>query len=373
MLVQRTFSTHPSASLSAYGYRCYSQRTLRSCRSSLSRSLDSGYCRYRVQGCRLDGTGRRGSGPALVFRSALEDPPSTGTRRTFEGAGERQELFNTISPVYDQLNDLLSLGQHRIWKRTAVKWAGTQAGTQWLDAGVGPGMRVLDLCCGSGDIALLLARTVGQDGSVVGEFALAEGRFAAPDDGSRILAGLDFAANILETAKVNERAISYIEDKAAVTWVEGDAMDLPFEDNEFDAATMGYGLRNVKDPSVALLEARRVLKPGGTLAVLDFNNNRDKPMVDAFQGFMLDNVVVPTAQSMGVEDEYRYLKPSIAAFLTGAKPVDRKVHHVLKCGPDLSVVYPGKEQERAALAVGFNTAVHYELAGGLMGCLVATT
>lgn len=232
-------------------------------------------------------------------------------------AAARQQLFNQIAPVYDQLNDTLSLGQHRVWKRMAVKWSGARAG-----------QRALDVCCGSGDLALLLAEAVGPQGKVV---------------------GLDFASEMLEDAARRQAAQQALRGRALqVQWVQGDAMQLPFDDGSFQAATVGYGLRNVASIPQALSEVARVLSPGGRVAVLDFNNASERPVVDAVQGWALDNVVVPVAKSYGLGDEYAYLRPSIKAFPTGA------------------------QQEQLALEAGFSSAKHYEIAFGLMGVLVAT-
>ena len=135
--------------------------------------------------------------------------------------------------------------------------------------------------------------------------------------------------------------------RCAVQWVLGDATALPFGEAEFGAATCGYGLRNVDDIPAALSELHRVLVPGGRAAVLDFNHS-DSEAVTAVQGFFLENLVVPLARANGVAPQYEYLRPSIAAFPSG------------------------RRLEAMAKASGFETAVHYELAGGLMGILVAT-
>ncbi|XP_061372756.1 2-phytyl-1,4-beta-naphthoquinone methyltransferase, chloroplastic [Gastrolobium bilobum] len=226
---------------------------------------------------------------------------------------ERQALFSRIAPVYDNLNDLLSLGQHRIWKRMAVSWTGAKVGD-----------RVLDACCGSGDLAFLLSEKVGSNGKVT---------------------GLDFSKEQLLIASSRQCSLSK-KCFTNIEWVEGDALELPFADGWFDAITMGYGLRNVVDKHKAMQEILRVLKPGSRVSILDFNKSNEW-LTFSITEWMIDNVVVPVASGYGLSEEYRYLKSSIREFLTG------------------------KELEKLALEVGFSTARHYEISGGLMGCLVA--
>lgn len=229
-----------------------------------------------------------------------------------EDAEGRRQLFNTIAPTYDLLNDVLSVGLHRVWKAAAVQWSGAR-----------PGTAALDVCCGSGDLALRLAAVVGPSGAVT---------------------GLDFAASQLAVAAGKEGVSGAA---CRVAWTEGDATALPFPPASFDAATCGYGLRNVVDRLAALRELRRVLRPGAALAVLDFNHSQDEATT-AVQSAFLDTLAVPAARLAGVEPEYAYLKQSIASYPTG---------------PQLMAM---------AKEVGFQRAVFHELAGGLMGCLVAS-
>ncbi len=219
-------------------------------------------------------------------------------------------IFDRIAPVYDQMNDRLSLGQHRIWKQMTVKWSKTK-----------PGDTCLDLCCGSGDLALRLARRVGAIGKVY---------------------GADFAVAQLEVAK--QRALKQYP-HPPITWVEADALDLPFADNYFDAATMGYGLRNVTDIPRSLQELYRVLKPGATAAILDFHRPTNS-YLSSFQQWYLDNLVVPMAQNLGLTEEYAYISPSLDRFPTG------------------------REQVELANKAGF-LSTHYPIANGMMGVLVA--
>ncbi|KAJ4974951.1 hypothetical protein NE237_008125 [Protea cynaroides] len=229
-------------------------------------------------------------------------------------AVERQALFNRIAPVYDNLNDLLSLGQHRVWKRMAVSWSGAKEGD-----------RVLDLCCGSGDLAFLLSQKVGLQGKV---------------------SGLDFSKEQLFVA-ASRQGLLWKACYKNIVWIEGDALDLPFPDCYFDAITVGYGLRNLVDRTKAMKGMFRVLKPGARVSILDFNKS-SQHFTSTVQEWMIDNVVIPVASSYGLAEEYTYLKSSIREFLTG------------------------RELEKLALEAGFSDAKHYEIGGGLMGSLVAT-
>ncbi|HLO88602.1 MAG TPA: bifunctional demethylmenaquinone methyltransferase/2-methoxy-6-polyprenyl-1,4-benzoquinol methylase UbiE [Nostocaceae cyanobacterium] len=225
---------------------------------------------------------------------------------------EVRTIFNRIAPVYDQLNDWFSLGQHRIWKEMTVKWSAAK-----------PGNTCIDLCCGSGDLTFRLARRVGVTGKVY---------------------GVDFSPNLLENAK--ERAKNFYF-ASNITWVEADVLNLPFEDNQFDAATVGYGLRNVKDIPRCLQEIYRTLKPGGKAALLDFHRPSSQSL-RSFQQWYLDNLVVPLATNLGLKEEYAYISPSLDRF-----PI-------------------GQEQVELAQQAGFSDATHYPIANGMMGVLLVS-
>lgn len=191
----------------------------------------------------------------------------------------------------------------------------------WSDAQ--PGAVCLDVCCGSGDLTRLLARQVGSTGQVY---------------------GVDFASAQLAIA---QQIANHNYGLAPTTWIEGDALNLPFDADHFDAATMGYGLRNVTDISRSLRELNRVLKPGAKVAILDFHRPQN-PQLRAFQQFYLDMIVVPIAQQFGLREEYAYIGPSLDRFPSGPKQVE------------------------LAKQAGFAAATHYPIAGGIMGVLVAT-
>ncbi|MEB3283431.1 MAG: bifunctional demethylmenaquinone methyltransferase/2-methoxy-6-polyprenyl-1,4-benzoquinol methylase UbiE [Lyngbya sp.] len=224
-----------------------------------------------------------------------------------------QTIFNRIAPVYDRMNDEFSWGIHRIWKKMALDWSQAQ-----------PGQTGLDLCCGSGDLAFLLAQRLGSQGQVF---------------------GVDFSPEQLAIAQRRKKPFTFA--LAEIAWIEADALHLPFADETFDCATMGYGLRNVTDIPRSLQELYRVLKPGATAAILDMNRPGDGGL-RRFQQWYLNTVVVPTAERLGFKEEYAYINPSLDQFPTG------------------------RQQVALAKGAGFGRATHYAIAGGMMGVLVVT-
>ncbi|MGL4377162.1 MAG: bifunctional demethylmenaquinone methyltransferase/2-methoxy-6-polyprenyl-1,4-benzoquinol methylase UbiE [Microcoleaceae cyanobacterium] len=230
-----------------------------------------------------------------------------------QNAQEIQGIFNRIAPMYNQLNDWLSLGQHRVWKKMTVTWSNAR-----------PGDTCLDLCCGSGDIAIALSQQVGPSGYVF---------------------GVDFSPQQLAIAQHREKP--FLIPSSPISWVEGDALNIPFPPNTFDAATMGYGLRNVTNIPLSLKELHRVLKKGAKAAILDFHRP-DNPLMQTFQQWYLQNLVVPTAEKFNLTQEYAYINASLEKFPTGS------------------------EQIKLAYEAGFTHAVHYPIAGGMMGVLVIT-
>jgi demethylmenaquinone methyltransferase/2-methoxy-6-polyprenyl-1,4-benzoquinol methylase len=152
-----------------------------------------------------------------------------------ERAARVNDLFAAIARRYDLLNDLLSFGLHRSWKRQVAGLAAVQ-----------PGGRALDLCCGTGDIAFALARL----GATV--------------------TGLDFSRKMLDVAEARNKIRDPKSGARNPTFIQGDAQQLPFPDGTFDAVTVGYGLRNLASWETGLMEMQRVAKPGARLVVLDF-------------------------------------------------------------------------------------------------------
>ena len=222
------------------------------------------------------------------------------------------ELFERVAPRYDQFNDLFSLGLHRIWKRQALALVKPKPGERWLD-----------LCCGTGDVALVLAEALRPGGEVV---------------------GVDLAAAPLAIARQRAAMCPWLQ----ISWYQADVLQLteqlPMLQTDFDGAVMAYGLRNLADPAAALRMLQRLLGPNGRAVLLDFNPSGG--LIGSLQKFALRRVVVPVASGVGLAEQYAYLEESIGRFVDG------------------------KQQEMLAREAGFSGAYHRTLAGGLMGALV---
>ena len=184
-------------------------------------------------------------------------------------------VFDSVASRYDIMNDLMSAGLHRIWKRYTID-----------QAAIRPGDAVLDLAGGTGDLAKEFAKKVGKDGHVV----LADINAAMLEQGRRRLVDAGIAGN--------------------VTIAQVDAQDLPFADRTFDCITMAFGLRNVTDKEAALASMFRVLKPGGKAMILEFSapNKAVKPAYDLYSFKVLPALGKLVA---GDADSYQYLAESI--------------------------------------------------------------
>jgi demethylmenaquinone methyltransferase/2-methoxy-6-polyprenyl-1,4-benzoquinol methylase len=192
-----------------------------------------------------------------------------------EKAGLVKDVFDSVATRYDVMNDLMSAGMHRLWKRYTIQ-----------DANARPGQAVLDLAGGTGDLARAFARIVGERGHVV----LADINAAMLEQGRRRLVDAGVAGN--------------------VTLAQVNAENLPFADGSFDRITIAFGLRNVTDKDGALAEMYRVLKPGGKALILEFSKPLDaiKPAYDLYSFKVLPLLGRIIA---GDEESYQYLAESI--------------------------------------------------------------
>jgi demethylmenaquinone methyltransferase/2-methoxy-6-polyprenyl-1,4-benzoquinol methylase len=178
-----------------------------------------------------------------------------------------RSMFDRISPVYDAMNRTMTMGLDQRWRRATVA------------AVVQPGDRVLDACCGTGDLAI-----------------------AALGAGGRVT-GLDFSERMLERARSKS---------AEVEWVQGDALALPFSDGSFDSATVGFGVRNLDDLERGLSELRRVLRPGGRLAILEIT--RPRGVLAPFYKLWFDGFVPLLGKLLPGGAAYTYLPASVRRF-----------------------------------------------------------
>ena len=178
-----------------------------------------------------------------------------------------RRMFDRIAPVYDAMNRTMTAGLDRRWRRLTA------------EAVVRPGDEVLDACCGTGDLAIAGAAAGGR------------------------VTGLDFSEPMLERARRKAPSLE---------WIQGDVLELPFEDASFDAATVGFGVRNVDDLQRALVELRRVLRPGGRLGILEIT--RPRGVLAPFYRFWFDRVVPLLGKLLPGGSAYTYLPASVRRF-----------------------------------------------------------
>jgi demethylmenaquinone methyltransferase / 2-methoxy-6-polyprenyl-1,4-benzoquinol methylase len=178
-----------------------------------------------------------------------------------------RRMFDRIAPVYDLMNRVMTAGLDQRWRRLAVRLA------------VRPGDRVLDGCCGTGDLAIA-AQRAGAD-----------------------VVGLDFSEPMLERAR---RKAPELE------WIQGDLLELPFEDASFDAATVGFGVRNVADLERGIGELRRVLRPGGRVAILEITTPRGP--LKPFYKLWFDVLIPLAGRILPGGKAYTYLPASVRRF-----------------------------------------------------------
>jgi demethylmenaquinone methyltransferase/2-methoxy-6-polyprenyl-1,4-benzoquinol methylase len=226
-----------------------------------------------------------------------------------------EAMFDRIAGIYDRLNSLMTAGLHHRWRERAVALAG-----------VGQGSNVLDVATGTGDLAFALARTVGPDGSVV---------------------GADFSEAMLEIARRKGESSGAESGAAPVRFEQANALLLPHVTGEFDAATVGFGVRNFSDLDQGLRELARVVRPGGRVVILEMTTPR-RPPLSTFFRLWFDRVVPVIGRLAGDSAAYTYLPNSVRRF-------------------------PGPEELAARMSAAGLKQVRYVLtAGGIIALHVGT-
>jgi demethylmenaquinone methyltransferase / 2-methoxy-6-polyprenyl-1,4-benzoquinol methylase len=197
-------------------------------------------------------------------------------RDSDEFAEQVRGMFDRVSGVYDLMNSAMTAGLHHEWRQRAVE-----------QTRVGPGSDALDVCCGTGDLALELRRRIGPDGRVV---------------------GCDFSEPMLEIARRKSG-----DEGLPVEFGWADALELPYGDAGFDAATVGFGARNLADLDRGIAEMARVLRPGGRLVILEITRPHRQPLA-GFYSFWFDKLVPVLGSFAGDADAYSYLPDSVRTF-----------------------------------------------------------
>jgi demethylmenaquinone methyltransferase/2-methoxy-6-polyprenyl-1,4-benzoquinol methylase len=183
-----------------------------------------------------------------------------------------QAMFDRIAGVYDLMNSLMTAGLHHRWRQRAADMAA-----------LSPGDRALDVATGTGDLAIELSRRVGAEGEVVGS---------------------DFSEGMLELARRKAPELRF---------EHGNALDLPYDDDSFDAATVGFGARNFSDLPQGLREMARVVRPGGRVVILEITTP-ERPPLSLFFRLWFDRLVPLLGRFAGDSDAYSYLPSSVRRF-----------------------------------------------------------
>lgn len=221
---------------------------------------------------------RAGTDPTQVPRPNLADSQGSKPTPGRPEADKVRSMFSEIANRYDSANTVLSAGIHHLWRKQVVKWSGAQSGNA-----------VLDCATGTGDLAIEFAHAVGPTGRVV---------------------GTDFCAPMLAPApaKAERRGLNNIE------FAEADVTQLPYPSSSFDIASISFGIRNVSDPVKGLAELARVVRPGGTVMVLEFGRPQNALIGPAFTFY--SEKILPRIGGWltGKPQAYQYLQDSSAQF-----------------------------------------------------------
>jgi demethylmenaquinone methyltransferase / 2-methoxy-6-polyprenyl-1,4-benzoquinol methylase len=233
---------------------------------------------------------------------------SRPSRSSEQFAAQVNRMFDRIAGRYDAMNSVMTAGLHHRWRQRAAD-----------RAALAPGDTALDICCGTGDLALELAGRVGPEGSVIGS---------------------DFSEPMLDLAR--EKAAGRGAGGVRFEWA--DALELPYDPSRFDAVTVGFGVRNLADLDRGLREMCRVLKPGGRAVILEITQPT-RPPLSTFYSLWFDRIVPLLGRVAGESDAYSYLPESVRSF-----PVPRELAAKMDAA--------GFEQIRYTVLAGGIIAIH---------------
>lgn len=242
-----------------------------------------------------------------------QQQPEATTHFGYQNVPESQkskkvaEVFHSVATKYDVMNDLMSMGIHRLWKRFTIELSGIRSGN-----------KVLDIAGGTGDLTAQFSRLVGPSGEVV----------LADINSSMLNVGRD---------KLTDKGIV-----GNVRFVQADAEELPFAENTFDCVTIAFGLRNVTHKEEALKSIYNVLKPGGRLLVLEFSKPTNKLFSKVYDAYSFTFLPMMGKMITNDSDSYKYLAESIR-------------------------MHPDQETLKAMMQVaGFNPVTYHNMTGGIV-------
>ena len=221
-----------------------------------------------------------------------------------------KNIFNNVSYKYDFFNNLFSLGLHFLWKKKLISLLKPKNGEVWAD-----------LCCGTGDMTLLLDKLLNPNGKVF---------------------GVDISEKLLKIAQKKSQKL----ENTVIYWENKDIFDLDTRLIKFDGICMSYGLRNLKNVEDGIKKVFLLLKDNGRAGFLDFNHSKENSLSSIFQKIYLRFIVVPISGLFNLKEEYTYIENSIKTFPMGAK-----------------LIYLAKK-------IGFKKVRYMKLFGGQMGILI---
>ena len=220
----------------------------------------------------------------MSFAETTQNPSTTQVKMLDKSGDRVRQMFAEIAPKYDLMNHVLSLNIDRHWRSKTIRILN-----------LSPGSPVLDVCTGTGDLTLSMARSLGKEAEIIGS---------------------DFCPEMLQIAR--QKQTQKLPDYDKVQFIEADTQELPFPENHFQAVTVAFGLRNVAVTEQGLSEMRRVCKPGGKIAILEFSKPTAFGLRHLYNAYF-KTILPRVGQSMSKNKQsaYEYLPQSVQEFPSG--------------------------------------------------------